>query len=245
MMKQVTIPTHAGLAQGYLFTPPGGEPRAATLLFMDAIGLRPAIADIGERLAAAGYLVLAPDTFYRSGSYGPFDPIKVTSDFEALKPLLRLNRALTTEMILQDAHDFVAALDAFSPGPLNVGAVGYCSGGRCAILTAAALPARVRAAAAFHGGELALDRPDSPHTMLDRVKARVYFGIAEIDDYFQAEEEGRLAGALRACGVDHVIETYAGARHGFAIGDVPAFNPQAAEKHWRRLLDLFGEMPPA
>jgi carboxymethylenebutenolidase len=47
---------------------------------------------------------------------------------------------------------------------------------------------------------------------------------------------------LADASVDHLIETYPGARHGFAVSDLPAFAPGAAERHWAALFKLFGEV---
>jgi carboxymethylenebutenolidase len=47
---------------------------------------------------------------------------------------------------------------------------------------------------------------------------------------------------LADAGVDHLIETYPGARHGFAIPDHPVFDPGAAERHWAALFKLFDEV---
>lgn len=58
------------------------------------------------------------------------------------------------------------------------GTQGYCTGGALAMKTAAALPDRIGAGASFHGGGLATDKPDSPHLLAPKIKARMYVGIA-------------------------------------------------------------------
>src|SRR5262249_8131517 len=102
-------------------------------------------------------------------------------------------------------------------------------------LTAATLDPRVRMAAAFHGANLAPEHGDSVHRRLSDVTARIYIGIAGLDAGFAGPEEGRLAAALRDGRVEHTIETYAGALHGFALSDLPMHNAAAAQRHWSRL----------
>jgi carboxymethylenebutenolidase len=119
------------------------------------------------------------------------------------------------------------------------GAVGYCMGGNAALTAAGAFPDRFAAVASFHGGNLATDQPDSPHRFVGAIAGRVYVAGAVEDASFPEEQKHRLEAALTEAEVDHVVETYPGARHGFAVSDVLAFDPAAAERHWRALFKLF------
>jgi carboxymethylenebutenolidase len=94
---------------------------------------------------------------------------------------------------------------------------------------------RVVFAAAFHGSKLAPENDDGPHRHFAGKTARMYVGIAAGDPTFGAVEEGRLAAAFREAGINHVIETYAGAAHGFVMDDLPVFNATASNRHWQRL----------
>jgi carboxymethylenebutenolidase len=59
------------------FQPVGTGPWRGVLFFMDGIGIRPALFEMGEKLASAGYYVLLPELFYRGGPYEPMDANKV------------------------------------------------------------------------------------------------------------------------------------------------------------------------
>jgi carboxymethylenebutenolidase len=85
------------------------------------------------------------------------------------------------------------------------------------------------------------DQPDSPHLFVKHITGRVYVAGAIEDASFPEEQKVRLEQALSDAGVTHVVETYAGARHGFAVPDLPVFDKGAAERHWTALFTLFQE----
>jgi carboxymethylenebutenolidase len=204
------------------------------LLFMDAFGPRPTLDRIAERLVSEGYRVLLPDLFYE---HLPYEPLKVQSIASGGEDRQRLGKMFgTLDQPKIDAD--VGALLAFCTERLGstapIGATGYCMGGRYA-LTAATLSPRVVFASSFHGANLALESGDSVHRRFAGVRSRIYVGVAEVDVNFHGAEEGRLAAALRDAGVDHMIETYAGAHHGFVMDDLPMANAAAIDRHWLRL----------
>jgi carboxymethylenebutenolidase len=149
-------------------------------------------------------------------------------------------RATTQDMTRQDAPAFIDALTK-AGATERIGVVGYCMGGSRALTTAAAYPDRIAAAASFHGGNLASDAPDSPHRHVSSIKGRVYVASAGVDGSFPPDQSGRLAEALRASEIDHVIENYVGVAHGWAVPDSAVFDERGAERHWKRLLTLFSE----
>lgn len=239
-MKEIEIATRDGKAPARLFEARGGG-RAGVILYMDIFGLRPALDGMAERIAEqGGYTVLVPDLFYRLGDYGPFDP-KTAFSVEETKTQLRGMVAATPQaMTMADTAYFIEALtEAGVTGP--VGTVGYCMGGSRALNGAAAHPDRIKAAASFHGGNLASDAEDSPHRNAGSIKARVYVGCAGVDGSFPPEQSAMLAQALREAEVDHIIENYVGKAHGWAVPDHSVFDEEGAERHWKRLLELFSE----
>jgi carboxymethylenebutenolidase len=152
---------------------------------------------------------------------------------------------LDAAAIARDAGAYLDAVQGLAgarPGP--VGCVGYCLGGRMAFTTAGAHPERVAAVASIHGGHLTTGEPDSPHAKAERIKARVYLGVADEDASCSPEAQGLLASALGAAHVAYQIELYPGARHGFAVPDMPVYDAAAAERHWTRIAALFREALP-
>ena len=152
-------------------------------------------------------------------------------------------QALTPDLAVRDAGaylGFLAALPQTAEGP--AGTVGYCMGAALALRTAAAFPDGVAAAAGFHGGNLATEDPDSPHRAAVGIGAgaELYFGHADADPALPPEQIERLDAALTAAGVRFAAEVYAGAGHGYTQADTASYHPDAAERHWKALLDLFG-----
>jgi carboxymethylenebutenolidase len=207
---------------------------------MDGPGIRPAIQEIAARLAGAGYAVALPDLFYRAGPYPPVDPRIIWSD-PNLKAAHRERymESAKPKGVMADTGALLEALDGVpevSRG--KIGVVGYCMGGRLALIAAGTFPERIAVAASYHGGGLANDAPSSPHLLAPRMRAKVYVAGAIEDGNFTDAMKARLEQALTDAGVDHHVETYP-ARHGWVPRDLPAHDPAEAEHHWRSLLPLF------
>jgi len=245
-MSKVDIQTQNGTCPSYVYRPTGSGPWSAVLVFMDGIGLRPAVLEIGERLATRGYFALVPDLFYRSGPYEPMDPHKVFADPEQRKILMEKYFAhATIANIMSDTRsflDFLAASPDVKPG--GIATTGYCFGGLMSLCAAGTYPERIVACATYHAGRLATDAPDSPHLLAPKIKARVYVAGASEDASFPDAMKARLEAALVEAGVDHKIETYP-AKHGWVFRDTPAYDAACSERHWETLLTLLAATPKA
>jgi carboxymethylenebutenolidase len=239
-MDKIEIKTRDGACPSYVFRPAGSGPWPAVLFFMDGIGIRPAMFEIAERIAAAGYFVLLPDLFYRSGPYQPMDAQTVFSDPAKRKVLMEKFFSKATQAnVMSDTSaflDFLAAQPEVKPG--GIGTTGYCMGGHMSLTAAGTYPGRIAATASYHGGRLATDAKDSPHLLAPRIKSRVYVAGAIEDDSFTDAMKATLEEALTKAGVDHQIETYQ-AKHGFVPRDTPAHDEAAEKRHWETLLALF------
>jgi carboxymethylenebutenolidase len=119
-----------------------------------------------------------------------------------------------------------------------MGVVGFCFAGQFALRAAAARPDRIAAAASFHGGNLVRDTEESPHLVLPRVKANLYFGHAENDRSMPADAIEKLEAALRAWGGAYESEKYIGALHGWMIPGGKVYHPEHAERGFAKLMEL-------
>ena len=240
MMNKIDIRTRDGNCPSYVYRPATGGPWPAVLVFMDGLGIRPAMLEVGARLATHGYYVLLPDLFYRSGPYEPMDPHTVFTDPEKRKVLLeKFFAPASVANSMSDTRAFLDYLQAQADvDPSGIGTTGYCMGGLRSLAAAGTYPDRIVATASYHGGGLASDAPDSPHLLAPKIKSRVYIAGAIEDASFPDAMKEKLAKALTQAGVDHKIETYQ-AKHGWVFRDTPVYDAAAAERHWQTMLALF------
>ena len=239
---QIDVKTVDGRLDCYLFTPAGEGPWPAVILYMDAFGIRPQLGEMAQRLASHGYFVVVPNLYYRSGEFEPFDPALVLSEGPERTRFKGMIQSINDTMVMRDTAAVIDMLDTQSAARADrIGVVGYCMGGGFALSAAGTFPDRVAAAASFHGGSLATDKVDSAHLLAHRMRGRIYVGVAEIDASFPREQQNRLEQALSKAGVDYTIETYRGAKHGFAVTGHLVYDRDASERHWRRLLGLLRE----
>ena len=147
--------------------------------------------------------------------------------------MAELMEPLTPDAIERDASAYID----FGPG--STGVAGYCFSGAVAMRLAAARPDKIAAAASFHGGKLATGDPASPHLLLPRIKARLYFGHAVNDKSMPEEAIQKLNSALAAWGGEYESEVYEGAYHSWTTPDSPVYNPTQAERAFQELLNLF------
>lgn len=238
-MTNVSIATRDGACPTYVFRPAAGGPWPAVLVYMDALAIRPAMLELGERLATYGYFVLLPDVFYRSGPYEPMNPHTLFSDPEQRKVLMEKFVAHATQAnVMSDTRaflDYLAAQPEVKPG--KIGTTGYCMGGLMSLTAAGTYPAEIAATASYHGGRLATDDPASPHLLAPKMRSRVYVAGAIEDQSFPDDMKARLEAALTDAGVNHTVETYP-AKHGWVFRDTPVYDAAAAERHWTSLTAL-------
>ena len=230
-----------GECPAYRLKPEGKGPWPGVIFFMDGIGYRPLLADMAERLAGQGYVVLLPDTFYRYRPYQPINFSRPPPQEERAMLMKRVYDSFDPARMKLDLLAFLAALE----GDIDVakggyGCTGYCMGGRWALTAAGMFPDKFAAAASFHGGGLATDTPDSPHLLAEAIKAKVLVACAEKDAHFDDAQKQRLEGALKAAGADARVETWP-ALHGWTMSDAPVYNAEQAERHWVELTRLFAE----
>lgn len=244
----VSITTPDGTCDAVLLHPASGT-FPGVIVWPDAFGLRPAMREMGRRLAADGYTVLVPNPFYRVAKAPVYedasnvdfaDPATMTK----LRPLMGSIGAPGAAE--KDATAFVAFLDR-QPSVARtrkIGTQGYCMGGALVVRTAAAVPERIGAGASFHGGGLVTDKPDSPHLLAPKIKARMYFGVAANDDERQPDAKTKLRESFAAANVPAEVEVYP-ARHGWCVPDMPKeagapiYSAPDAERAWGKLLALY------
>ena len=173
--RRVDLTTADGAMDSYTFRPATEKPLPAVIVYMDAFGIRPDLDSMAQRLADAGYFVIVPNLYYRSGAFEPFDPRKVFGGDEAERVRFRgMIDSLDNTAVMRDT---AAVLEYLARTPEvrqpEVGVVGYCMGGGFAISALGRFPDRVVAAASFHGAALASDKADSPHLLARQMRGKL------------------------------------------------------------------------
>jgi carboxymethylenebutenolidase len=248
MIEQMTeIATAAGRMNAFVTHPEGGAPFPAVVVYMDIWGLREELLDIARRIATAGYHVTLPNLYYRQGdvrfeqrdAHGHMLSFKILPEDEQKRMIVQ-RRALTDEMVIDDTRAILAFLRSQPAHSGPKGAIGYCMGGRHALLAAAFCPDDVRATVSLHGTLLVSDSPLSPHKLADSYRGEIYCGFGEIDEHtppamvetFNRALAGRPNFSYRAV-------VHPGADHGYPLPDRDVFDKQAANRDWGIIFAMF------
>lgn len=230
--REVTVTTLDGTAEAALFHPQGSGSWPGVLFWPDIGGLRPAMRDMGRRLAGSGYTVLVVNPFYRAATVAQVQALDRDGR-------MALRSTFTPGGVTRDADAFVTYLDGLpQTSDAKVGTQGYCMGGPLAFRTADVRPDRVAAVGSFHGGGLVVAGTNSPHLMIGRSNARYLVAIARNDDAKEPEAKTTLRQTFASTGRSAVVEVYDG-DHGWCVPDNAAYNPAEAERAWAALLELY------
>lgn len=227
----VSFATPDGTMDGFLVQPDKGK-HPAVILWPDIASIREAKRNIARALAGAGYTVLVVNPYYRDVAgeqFADFAAFIADGGFQKVGPW---RGKLTAEAIMRDAIAITAWLDGQEgvDTARGIGTQGYCMGGPFTVWSAAAVPARIKAAASFHGGGLVRpDAPMSPHKVLGKVDASLLIAVAQDDDAKAPADKTTFAESAKAAGVEAKVEVYAG-DHGWMVSDSPAYNAAAATK---------------
>ncbi len=210
---------------GYLAVPSGGSGPGIVLL-QEIFGVNANMRAVADAYAEEGYVVLAPDLFWR------LEPGVELGFGEAdMQKAFALYKRFDVDAAGRDIGAAVAALRALPACTGQVGALGFCLGGLLAVV--AASRAGVDCAVGYYGVGI--------ETMLDEaagitVPLALHFGSA--DAHVPAEAlaaiEGRLAGRA---GLE--LYVYPGAGHGFSARGRDAFDQPAAMMAHSRSIALF------
>lgn len=219
----VTYPSpggNSGTMRGYLVQPAGQGPFPAVLVVHENRGLNPYIEDTARRLAADGFLALAPDGLFPAGGYPGND-----DDGRALQSGLDQTK-LRTDML--NGAKFLKT-HALSSGKLGV--TGFCWGGSTTNALAATMGADLQAGVPYYGAAAATDT-------VPNIRAALLIQFAENDAGINAQWPAYEA-ALKANNKTYEAHTYPGTQHGFHNNSTPRYQEAAAKLSWDRTIAHF------
>lgn len=243
--ETLDITTADGPMETFISYPERGGPYPAIFFLMDAPGIREELRDMVRRLATVGYYVLLPNLYYRAGRDTIYGPDVLTAGSDEQQRMRAVRTKMTIPPVMQDIGAMLAYVDqqeAVKTGA--VGCHGYCMSGPYALAAAARYADRVMAAASFYGTWLVNNEAEeSPHRSLGKVKGELYIACAEHDDLAPIPMVEELQGLFKQSGAAGELEMYPGVHHGFAFPERWCYDKPAAERHWERLLALYGRLP--
>jgi carboxymethylenebutenolidase len=204
MGEMVSFPSNGTQGEGYLAVPESGS-GPGVIVIQEWWGLNDQIKSVAERLAADGFVALAPD-LYRGAHASEPD--------EAAKIMMSLNLERATKD-LSGAVDYLAAHDAVTGDGLGV--IGFCMGGGVALWLATLRPDQIKAAVPFYGiipWEAA--QPD-----FSKLTAVVQGHYAQNDDFANPESVRALDAQLKSLGKQAEFFEYPGTEHAFTNDQRP------------------------
>lgn len=222
----VDVATDAGPMPAHLWLPEGGS-GPGVLLVQEIFGISRYVEQRAQDLADLGYVVLAPEVFWRIGvSRVPEGPDMLT---EAMALLERVD----WEAAVGDVTAALAALREREEVVGRAGVVGFCFGGGLGFNLAAV--AEPDCLVSYYGSAL-------PQLLglADQVTAPSlhHFGLS--DSFIPAEQVVEIQRALDGPGT--TFHTYAGADHAFDNPDLPALHdPAASDLAWSRTAEFLAE----
>lgn len=207
--------------------PTGSVP--GILLLQEAFGVNHHIRNVADRLAQAGYLVVAPELFHRTAAPGLEIPY---SDFPSAMPHMQ---ALTVEGLTADVQAAYAWLQAQSGVKTDkIGSIGFCLGGRVSFLANAVLP--LQAAVSYYGGGLAQLKSRAPE-----LHAPHLFFWGGQDKHIPQEQAREIVEAVEAAGKPYINTVISYADHGFHCDERPSYNASAAHEAWAMTMAFFAD----
>lgn len=198
------------------------------VVVMEAFGLNAHIKDVAGRIAAEGYVALAPDLYYR-------EPNSVVG-YDQLPDAIRLMTSLRDDKIVADMAAAVRHLQAQdSVRGDRIGVTGFCMGGRISFLTACEA-STVKAAAPFYGGGIGglLERAS-------KIGCPMLLFFGDQDAFIPNEEVDKIKTTLARLGKSAEVVVYPGAPHGFFCTERDSYRADAAKDAWTRLMAFFAK----
>jgi carboxymethylenebutenolidase len=227
MAETVEFRSNGHLASGYLVKPASGS-GPGVLVIQEWWGLDASLKEMADRLAAAGFVALAPDLYH--GEVAGHDEMDKAAKLMQAMPPDRAGRDMSGAVDYLSSHPAVTGK--------GVGVVGFCMGGMLAFIIAANRPDRVKAVVPFYGFPQGAAEPD-----WSKLTASISGHMAEHDDFFAPAAAHALEAKLRGLGKKVTLTVHPGTGHAF-MGPHNALgtrNEKLAAEIWPQAISFLRE----
>ena len=228
MPRTETVTVNASPMRMLVATPAAAGPHPGIIVMCHIGGLDAFTADRCDRLAAVGFVAVAPDIFHH----------------HAWKEDRNERRAtLRDQLMLDDINAAIGhAVAALAADPKRIGILGHCLGGRTALLGAGGI-AKVRALAMYYGGRTMASWGDglpSPFDMIGNIRGPVAGFFGNLDTGPSPEDVNKIEAEMKRHGIPATFHRYVGAGHAFQDHTEPArYHQPSADDAWEKTLAFF------
>jgi carboxymethylenebutenolidase len=236
--EQVNIPVSGGASmKGYLARPDSGEALPAIIVYMEIFGVNSHIREVTERVAAEGFVALAPDYFHRTAP-----GVELAYDDAGMNEGMTYLFQLKADEMISDAEDTISFLKSRSDVRGDrIGATGFCIGGHMTYLTACETD--IQAAASYYGGGIAAPQgPGGGASTVSRtpgIKGKIVCHFGGKDAMIPSDQVDAVVDALTQAGTEFEVCIYDEADHGFNCDQRDSYHAESAKVAWGRTFDLF------
>lgn len=233
----ITLPADGGEMEAYVARPEHGGPWPAVIVFMEIFGVNSHIRDVTNRIAAEGYVAIAPNYYHRTTSNLELG----YTDADVEKGRKHKERT-TRKGLLIDIRTVIQWLRKSKnvSSPDRMGCVGFCFGGHVAYIAAGF--DEIVATVSFYGGGIATSSPGGgaptiSHT--EEIKGEILCLFGEEDPLIPHAETVMIENTLKENNIRHEVVRYANVGHGFFCNQRADFDAAAADDAWNRMKELF------
>jgi carboxymethylenebutenolidase len=232
--RTVRLDTADGKMDAYVVQPKEGGNYPGVVVIQEAFGVNDHIKKVTERIAAEGYVAIAPDIYHRESE-------RIIPYAEMPKAIAALQRVVDSKA-MEDVGAAIAHLTSQRNVKANaIGVIGFCMGGRLTYLAAAHHANDVKCAVPFYGGGIPMGNP-SPLSRTKEIKCPMLLFFGGQDQLIPKEHVEQIKSALVGTNQQFTAEVYPQAGHGFFCDDRPAsYHETAAKDAWEKTKAFFAK----
>jgi len=229
----VQLDTTDGKMEAYVAQPKDGGSYPGVIVIQEAFGVNNHMKKVTDRIAAEGYVAIAPEIFHREA--------------ERVIPFTEMPKAIATLQRVQDpkAMEDIGAAIAHLKAQSNVkagslGVIGFCMGGRLTYLTAAHHAKDIKCAVPYYGGGIPMGNP-SPLSRTGEIKCPMYLFFGAKDQMISMDQVGQINTELTSKQVPFQMKIYPTAGHGFFCDERGSYDEKAATDAWDKTKSFFAQ----